>query len=42
VVGPGGETSASGAGEIHTDRLSRIRFDFQGNLAQTLKSPRTP
>ncbi len=31
VVGPHGETRASGAGEIHTDRLGRIRirFDFQ-------------
>jgi uncharacterized protein involved in type VI secretion and phage assembly/uncharacterized protein (DUF2345 family) len=37
VVGPNGETSASGAGEIHTDRLGRIRirFDFQDNQAQT-------
>lgn len=37
VVGPNGETSASGAGEIHTDRLGRIRirFDFQSNQAQT-------
>lgn len=37
VVGPGGETSASGAGEIHTDRLGRIRirFDFQDSQAQT-------
>lgn len=37
VVGPGGETSASGAGEIHTDRLGRIRirFDFQSPQAQT-------
>jgi uncharacterized protein involved in type VI secretion and phage assembly len=37
VVGPGGETSASGAGEIHTDRLGRIRirFDFQAAEAQT-------
>ena len=32
-----GETSASGAGEIHTDRLGRIRvrFDFQDSQAQT-------
>jgi type VI secretion system secreted protein VgrG len=31
VVGPHGETSGSGAQEIHTDRLGRIRirFDFQ-------------
>jgi type VI secretion system secreted protein VgrG len=31
VVGPNGETSSSGAQEIHTDRLGRIRirFDFQ-------------
>ena len=37
VVGPNGETSASGAGEIHTDRLGRIRvrFDFQDSQAQT-------
>ena len=37
VVGPAGETSASGAGEIHTDRLGRIRirFDFQSSEAQT-------
>ena len=38
VVGPDGATSASGAGEIHTDRLGRIRirFDFQAGEAQTL------
>jgi uncharacterized protein involved in type VI secretion and phage assembly len=37
VIGPAGETSASGAGEIHTDRLGRIRirFDFQSSEAQT-------
>ncbi len=37
VVGPDGATSASGAGEIHTDRLGRIRirFDFQAAEAQT-------
>jgi uncharacterized protein involved in type VI secretion and phage assembly len=37
VVGPNGETSASGAGEIHTDRLGRIRirYEFQDSLAQT-------
>jgi type VI secretion system secreted protein VgrG len=31
VVGPDGSTSGTGAGEIHTDRLGRIRirFDFQ-------------
>ncbi len=33
VVGPNGETSASGAGEIHTDRLGRIRirYEFQAS-----------
>jgi len=32
VVGPGGQTEASGAEEIHTDRLGRIRirYDIQG------------
>lgn len=37
VVGPHGETSASGAGEIHTDRLGRIRirYEFQDGQAQT-------
>ena len=37
VVGPGGDTRASGTGEIHTDRLGRIRirFDFQSSQAQT-------
>lgn len=37
VVGPDGVTSASGAGEIHTNRLGRIRirFDFQAPEAQT-------
>ncbi|MGI9216744.1 MAG: type VI secretion system Vgr family protein, partial [Hydrogenophaga sp.] len=37
VVGPDGATSGSGAGEIHTDRLGRIRirFDFQASEAQT-------
>ena len=37
VVGPAGETSASGAGEIHTDRLGRIRirFDFQDSTAHS-------
>lgn len=41
VVGPGGEASANGAGEIHTDRLGRIRirFDFQDSQAQTLPTP---
>lgn len=40
VVGPGGETSASGAGEIHTDRLGRIRirFEFQDPQAQSQPS----
>jgi len=42
VVGPAGQTRPSGADEIHTDALGRIRirFDFQGDAAQgPLTSP---
>ena len=37
VVGADGQTSGQGAGEIHTDRLGRIRirFDFQDSTAHS-------